>query len=270
MAGPVALVATATWGPSKPLSVLNDLISRRVKDLGQTAQDAVVATAITCLKSLKNLTRQANPAVGGKPDVKEESGLVPGLKSEGDRSRRVIRVRGGAVREDISRSARWTPAVTANPRELTSFHVFRVNPEHKTRAPYLLVAVDKRDASEYEKYIVRRNKADYAGLAKTALGIAMAKISTKNEPTPTFRKNIEKSKIIAVNIEGANGGKFGVTVHDKLGYSIPALRGGAAAMNVALMKAANKVAGQLAQGLKRIGSFEQPIPTPFPEVKRRR
>lgn len=265
MAGPVALVATATWGPSKPLSVLNDLISRRVKDLGQTAQDAVVATAITVLKSLKAMTRDASKRKSFEVGVEQHADLYVSLDRHGDVKRPCLR-----------RGSRKGPKVhnnfyfAAKGMDLKRTHVFWVTPEHENAPPYFLVAYSESQALMFEAKRTLNRVADYGGLAKTALGIAMAKISTKNEPTPSFRKNIEKSKIIAVNIEGANGGKFGVTVHDKLGYSIPALRGGAAAMNVALMKAANKVAGQLAQGLKRIGSFEQPIPTPFPEVKRRR
>ena len=46
----------ADWG-GKPLSELQRLMSLRTKQLGETARDATVASAITVLRSLKPLTK---------------------------------------------------------------------------------------------------------------------------------------------------------------------------------------------------------------------
>ena len=73
-----------------------------------------------------------------------------------------------------------------------------------------------------------------------------------------------------VQTGGGFGKGFELTIHDKLGYSVAALRGGRSAVDVALMKAANKIAGRITQHLKAHGNLDEAVPTPFPEVKRRR
>ena len=42
----------------KPMSVLNNLIEKRQKYLGETVRDSVIATAILCVKSLRARTKR--------------------------------------------------------------------------------------------------------------------------------------------------------------------------------------------------------------------
>lgn len=55
---------SATYGSGKPLSALADLIEKRMKWLRETPRDAVVATAINVLKSIRAQTRRYKGKVG--------------------------------------------------------------------------------------------------------------------------------------------------------------------------------------------------------------
>lgn len=267
MSDAVVMEASATYGESRPLEVLAELVEKRCKVLGELSADAVVATAINVLVSLRSATLKASPRRRTKVAVEVAADLVPSHFSHGGGTYRCIRNRAGARVDDNIRRARFVAGAGTRDRDL---RVFRVTPEHANVQPYYVVARSAKDAARFEQAAARRRKEDYGGLAKTAMGIAMAKISTRNEPTREFRRRIEKSRIIEVHTSGGSGRGFELEIHDKLGYSIDALRGGRAEIDLAYKKAANKIAGRITQHLKKYGNLDDAIPTPFPEVKRRR
>lgn len=259
------LSATATYGETRPLEVLSELIEKRVKKLGEMTEDAIIATGIDALVSLRAATLCARPEKQTSVKVELDYSLVASHTREGGSSRRCVRNRAG-VRIDAMRRLRFACGAGVPDRNL---YVYRVTPEHENVSPYLVVAESASDAEKFEQTAARHRKGNFAGLAKTALGVAMAKISTKNPPTPAFKRRIADSEIIDVRTSGGNGQPFQLDIHDKLGYSVAALRGGRGAVNIALMKAANKIAGNISRKMNALGSLED-VPTPFPEVKRRR
>ena len=68
-----------------------------------------------------------------------------------------------------------------------------------------------------------------------------------------------------VSIQNADG-HMTITIWDLLDYSLKALKSGKNAVEIAMKKAANSIAGRLSKvaGAK----LNAPISTPFPEVKR--
>ena len=55
---PFAVTINPTYANGRPLAVLSTLINRRVEILRQSRKDAVVATAITVLKSIRARTKR--------------------------------------------------------------------------------------------------------------------------------------------------------------------------------------------------------------------
>ena len=90
MSGAVTLEATATYGESRPLEVLGELIEKRCKVLGEMSSDAVIATAIDALVSLRSATLQARPAKKTKVGVEEASDLVASHTRQGGASRATL------------------------------------------------------------------------------------------------------------------------------------------------------------------------------------
>ena len=62
---PSAVTINPTYANGRPLAVLEKLINRRLEILRQSRKDAVVATAITVLKSIRARTKR-HTEKGGK------------------------------------------------------------------------------------------------------------------------------------------------------------------------------------------------------------
>lgn len=258
----------ATWGESKPLQELARLMEKRMVLMRENSYDAAVATLINALVSLRAMTRRATPAKKTKVVVEPVNQYVPSASKRGGKFQRCLRTRDGVHITGIRR-LRWEN----HGMPFHDLHVYRVMPEHATVKPYLVVAPSASVAEDFEQKCARRRKDNYGELAKTALGIAMAKLSTKNVPTKSFAR-VSASKIAAV-VQTQSGDELTIEARDMLDYAVPALPNGRSDVDIALMKAANKTQGILVQYLNKYGTFffgeaANIGPTPFPEVVRRR
>ena len=227
----------------KPLSVLGDLIKERQRILGESAQDAVIATGIDALVSLRALTRVV-PKTIPKRDVRF-----------GKSDPQYVTYPRGTYRRTVV--TRWRKGERVN---LVKWQ--KIEGRTKRGKPRATSA-DRQAAWE------RWGKVIYSGLARRALGLAMHRLSTRQ--VKSERVNMRLSRIASANIKvrTANaGGVFALNIRDNLGYAVPALRGGYAAIDLALKKAANKVAGRLSKVAEK--KFGERIVSPFPEVKKRR
>lgn len=229
----------------KPLAVLSDLIRQRQKYLGESAQDAVIATGIDALLSIRALTKVAKKRIP-KSDVRfgrEDPQYITGTrgKATGHLFRRVVvgRWKNGAKRNLV----RWQ-------------HVDGIAKDRRASAKELSAA--------WNRFGTINNR----GLAKNALGVAMNRLSTRNKVDPL---NSRTARIAQANVgvrSYGTGNQFVLEIHDKLGYAQQALRGGSAAVDLALKRAANKIAGRLCKVAEK--KFGEKIISPFPEVKKRR
>lgn len=252
----------ATTSDGRPLSALADLIGMRMKWMRESAKDAVVATAIDALVSLRALTRRARRAKRAK--VVAVTGLRPSFEGGRSRPRRVLR-QGGAKYVPATR-VKWLCPSGAKSRDL---RVFRVVPEHEAVRPYLVVAQSAERAAEFERRAAAQRIRRFGGLARWTLGAAMRGLSTRNAaPDVSAEAEAAGARLAKVGRFAGADGAYAVRVEDVARHAVSALRGGEGAVDVALMKAANKIAGRLAH---RFGDALGPdFSTPFPEVRRRR
>lgn len=227
----------------KPLAVLSDLIKERQRILGESAQDAVIATGIDALLSLRALTRVA-PKTIPKRDVRF-----------GKSDPKYVTYPRGTYRRTIV--TRWRKGERVN---LIKWQ--KIEGRTKRGKPRATSA-DRQAAWE------RWGKVIYSGLARRALGLAMNRLSTRQ--VKSERVNMRLSRIASANVAVRKVdacGVFILNIRDNLGYAVQALRGGQAAVDLALKRAANKIAGRLCRVAER--KFGERIATPFPEVRKRR
>lgn len=264
---------TVDWN-GKPLSVLSDLIQKRQKFLGEDAQDAVVATAIDVVRSLRAATRKAPKRANANSFTIEETGYTASWERHGTSYRRVARL--GSVKAAIY------PVNNAGKHYVRGerVKVFKVTPAHPDNMNWQRnrnkgcwyvfaqsIAVARRFAQEHMSRVLRKE----GGMGKTALGFAMARLSTKSQPVEASGPKAQRlaSEAIHITSSGA-GGEFVLTVRDELRYSLPALKGGSSAIDLAMAKAANKIAGRLAKWQEKHFFDGERIETPFPEIVSRR
>lgn len=237
----------------KPLQVLGKLIEERKRILGESAEDAVVATGIDALISLRALTKMAKKMIP-KSDVRfghENPKYITGTKgkSAGKVFRRVV-------------VGRWKDGEKKNRVRWQECKNVRVTKRGKVR---VLRATSAERTAAWERW----GKIGNRGLAKRALGLAMMRISTKNAGLE--RVKARAARIAEANVSVASSGagtRFVLMIKDKLGYAQQALKNGPASVELALQKAANRIAGRLCKVAEK--KFGEKIQTPFPEVKKRK
>lgn len=265
------VTVAATWAGGRPLAELARLVQMRQRWLGESAKDAVIATAIDALVSLRSLTRRAKPGRVGKPRV-APTALVPSFTGGRKNPRRVLRVAGKAGGRD--RAAKYGGAERVKwlaPKSVKAadLRVFLVGTEHAAVRPYLAVAESAAAAAAFERRAAGHRVRRFGGLAKWAFGVAMRALSTRNVSDDVNAETAAAaSRLSKVRRYSDGAGGYAVRVTDALAYAADALRGGSGAVDLALMRAANKIAGRMAH---RFGDALGPdFSTPFPEVKRRR
>lgn len=269
----LGVTVAATWAGGRPLAELARLVQRRQLWLGESARDAVIATAIDALVSLRSLTRVAKPGRVRKPRV-TLTPLVPSFVSEKKRKnpRRVLRVAGKAGGKN--RAAKYGGAervkwLTPESVKASDLRVFLVGTEHTAVKPYLVVAESADIAAAFERRAAGHRARRFGKLAKWAFGVAMRALSTRNVSDDVNAETAAAaSRLSEVRRHSDGSGGYAVRVTDALAYAADALRGGSGVVDLALMRAANKIAGRLAHRFG--GALGSDFSTPFPEVKRRR
>lgn len=240
----VGVTCNATFD-GKPLSVLTDLLAERQRILGESAQDAVIATGIDALVSLRALTKVAPKRIP-KADVRfgeSEPKYITGTngKASGQLFRRTV-------------VKRWRHG-----RQVQLVKWQRVDGVAKNR---------RASAKELSAAWQTWGKINQRGLAKAALGIAMKSISTRNAADSVTPRALRLAQANVAVRKYGNGDMFTLEIRDSLNYASLALKGGPAAVDLALQRAANKIAGRLSKVAER--KLGEKIPTPFPEVRQRR
>lgn len=267
-----------TYADGKPLSVLADLIRRRQRELGESVKDSVVATAITCMKSLRAATRTAK---AGHVKVKAVSSGGVGWKSAGGERHRVVRL-GGETYENASRLG-WMGGrrfvIAGRHTKKTPLKLFRWDPtirenvRREWNEPVYIAAATIGDARTKARKMNRR-RMRFAVMGKRAWTQLMKMTHARNTPAlerVDSRAAIVLSRVLRVR-DVDRKDRYLLSVTDGLGYAQQALRG--ETVDTALKKAANKIHGQLARHLSKhcrnFFSRGEASATPFPEVARRR
>ena len=252
----------------RPLEVLGKLIEERKRILGESAADAVAATAIDVLGSLKALTKVSpKKARPREQRVDRDYDKAPYVTKKDDP---------GFYGTHLLRRWKYT-RLPGTPDEWTRIrYAWTRRTRGKTgRMHGGSAAEEHRQIKKYLQWIPN------SGLARKVLGVAQNEISTR----PSRIKEIEWQeyargnrravpKKYAILMWGgaprnsAGIGDVWLSVRDTLGYAQQALRHGQSDVELSIQKAANKIAGRLCKVAE--AKLGERIETPFPEVKRRR
>lgn len=254
--------ATATF-EGKPLSVLNDLIKLRSQALKESVRDATAAVGINALTSIRTTTLDARKKK--KFEIKvEDTGWYAGFS----KTLNTMCVRDGispySKRIDgLKKVVYLTHGITKQANR----HVYRVTQEKTQIEPFYVACATSQIAMDYALKATKHRINDYGTLAKNALGVAMHKLAGTSKLEGSGKSQASASKVSRVDVHDGDG-DYSVTITDELDYATDAVNGGESAIQTALMKAANKVAGTL----KHFASsdLKDSLGTPFPEVKKRK
>ena len=237
--------------------VLSDLILRRQRLFGETAQQAVIGTAIGVMQSLRTQTIVADD--NNFQFVKSASAVARWVTVN---KRHKIKVEGwGDEKKFINLGGLHAKGA--------EYHVY-IAKVLKAGKPETLYIVAKNDP-EVARFLKRRIKK-YKGMARSAWGHLMrmtSQFTPTNDPitdaaTNTLRKNLSV-------VSGGNQYDFAIQVTDDLQYAAAALKGGPASVTHALQAQSNKIAGRIRKFCAEHPTFAgENIQTPFPEVAKRK
>lgn len=262
----------------QPLSVLSSLIAQRVKVLKESRRDAVTATAITALQSIRAATRRYNAKRGVKVTNTESAGEVSWRRYDGartgfTRSGGVARrcFRSGGSRVEIGGSSKVVQLVAPGENWLAAnIYQFFVPPALRERWPHqpesqIVVATTDKAMESYLRKRFGKIAERNGGAAQTALAMCAVKTSTRPQKMTAGGRNSTRTADKFTQVfKGEAGDTYTVSIVDSLSYAVAALKGGAGTIDTALKRAANRVAGYLRH--RAAAPLRQKFATPFPEV----
>lgn len=153
---------------------LSDLIAARSAWLGETTIDSVSACALQVLKSLRTLTRVANPNKT-KIEITELPGMRLSFTAAGSNRKPCLRI--GKIRYTPKSGVRIRyRSIDKNARP---FEFKYVSPKGQATT-YIITANSAGDAKREAKAIVKRRAEIYKGLARRAIGMLMYKACSMN------------------------------------------------------------------------------------------
>ena len=109
--------------------------------------------------------------------------------------------------------------------------------------------------------------------SESAVRAALARLSHKISTVGREERAAPHAQTVAdretVVSERVQGDRYILDVRDNISFAQLAVRGGAIGVQIAMKKAANKIAGLIQHTCRKI-LLPGELPTPFPEVRRRR
>ena len=135
---------------------------------------------------------------------------------------------------------------------------------------FFVVAMSDRAVESYLSKRFGKIAQQSSGMAKRALGNLAHRISAneRDNTRATARADrVAREKTFV--IERVAGDKYVLDIRDELMFAKLAVKGGDFGIQLAMKKAANKVAGYIQHTCKKI-LLPGELPTPFPEIRRRR
>jgi hypothetical protein len=237
--------------------VLSDLILRRQRLFGETAQQAVIGTAIGVMTSLR-----AQTIVADETKISFIRSASARVSWTTVNKRRSLKVEGwGELKKSINLAGRYRSGMKA------SAYVAKILKDGKVESIYLIAEHDSQVADYLKKRIKR-----YKGMARSAWGHLMRMTSQRtpaSDPDTSAAVNVLRKNLSVVS--GGNQYDFAIQVIDDLQYAGAALKGGPASVSHAMQAASNKIAGRIREFCKEHPTFSgQSIQTPFPEIKQRK
>ena len=255
----------------KTLAALSNLMRRRIEETGEAARESLAACAIQILVSLRAATKVAKPTAE-EITLEDEAQLVPSYKAVRGKAKAIpcLRFRGSGARYETRR------VIWAAKGKMEANGVFSFVDLHTEKKCYV-VAPSADSARTAAQQAITKRANTRKGLAKLALGKLMHKTAITSQGNGGQAENAETRRIsdtatyvqAASTGTGTGTGTATLTVYDNLRYALDALQGGQATVDVALQKAANKIAATINRQFAK-DPFAEKIPTPFPDVRSRK
>ena len=255
------LNATATFD-GKPMDVLNELLKRRSEIMNEAVRDATAAVGINALISIRATTADARNKKKYEILV-EDTGWYGGFSKALNKP---------CVRDGVSPYSKRIDGLgkvvflTHGIKKQSDKHVFKVTQEKAEVKPFYIVCATSNIAMNYAIKATQHRIERFGTLGKNALGVAMQKLAGSSKLGGSAQSQTTASSVSTVEITDGNQ-EYSVVITDNLEYATSAA-GGEAAIETALKKAANKVAGILKHCASH--DLKEDFETPFPEVKKRK
>lgn len=257
----------------QPIEVLQRLMAERSRVLGECARDAVIATGILLLKSLRADAKVARKSPRKAQYSVEEIAKTGWMSDPGGvRPRRVGRY--GSARGLRVLGIHAVNLLFGHRGDGQTYRVRLANPNvpfRTTKNPdcYYVLAKSRADAERWARARMARLLRKERGMAKSALGLAMAQIST-HAPAMAVEGGRPRDLVRQAVSIATSGGKdaFTLKVSDDLNFAMAAQKSGPAGFALAVKKASNSIAGRL----RKVWGHEldAALATPFPEVSVKR
>jgi hypothetical protein len=245
-----------TYAGREP-EVLSDLILRRQKVLGETAQQAVIGTANSVMHSMRARTIIADD--NSFTFVRSMSARVKWVTKN---KRHSMKVEGwGEDKKFIN---------LGGPYQKGAQYYAYVAKILKNGQPASLWFIARHD-QPVAAYLKRRIHR-YRGMAKSAWGHLMrmtSQYTPEFDPVSSAAVNTLRKHLSVLS--GGNQYDYAVQITDDLRYAAAALQGGTASVTYAMQAASNKIAGRIRKFIAEHPSLsDQNIQTPFPEIRKAR
>lgn len=243
---------------------LAKVLELRRKELGETTKQATAAIVVTALKSLRALTKVANPS-RNKYSIAASS-----LKVAFDPSNNaafLVNAAGQKVNtHNLRHAVRWVEKPTSRRHGLKVFRCIDIvsAAEGKSYESHV-VARDAAAAKRYLKERTARRVKARKGLARLALNHCMRGLARDSMGGGSGVADGALSAIAAKNVDvrleekGYNSGEISIRVHDRLRYASKAVKGGPNAVDQAVSNALNRIIGMVSQKLKKEGRVEDSL-----------
>jgi hypothetical protein len=237
----------------KGLGELSDLIMRRQRLFGETAKEAVIATGIGAMTSLRVQTRVAD-----ENQIQFKRCSSARVKWVTINKRREMKIEGWGDNPKYKKlSDKYYPG------QKTYTYEAQIYKAGKEETILILADNDAQVATYLRKRIKR-----YKGMARSAWGHLMRMTSQReatSDPVPYAVTNVLRKNLSVVS--GGSEYDYAVRITDDLEYAGGAINGGPQGVSLAMQAAANKISGRIQQFVKEHPNFsEQNIATPFPEI----
>lgn len=292
----LAATITTDW-EGRPLHTLSNLIEKRSEQLGESAHDALYATAQTFIRSLGPQVKVAKPSKASRAYDIEDTGLemgkykgrfVPHHRFQGD------------YRTDLHPICLWGGGVPQH-----RVRVYKITPRHGKRMQWrqnrhqgcwYVAAYNKSVARDAAKRLMKTAIEKNRGLARTAINamrVAIARLENEGGGEEGLMDAVygaAQNTLLAgrqlyrlvqrfgglnrigdaqyTMTHAGDRSNFGLILKDNLDYATQSLKSGESSISLALMKASNSIVGYMRRRAKDI--FDPTLKTPFPEIARHR
>ncbi len=243
---------------------LAKVLELRKRELGETTKQATAAIVVTALKSLRSMTKVANPS---RNRYAVEASSLHVAFSPSTTAAFLVNSAGQKVNtHNLGHRVLWVERPTSRRHGLKVFRCQDiVNAKEGKVYEFHVVARDAAAAKRYLKERTARRVKARKGLARLALNHCMRGLAASSMGGGAGVADGALSAVAAKNVtvrleeKGYNSGEVSILVHDRLRYASKAVKGGPNAVDQAVANALNKIVGMVAQKLKKDGRIEDSL-----------